>query len=447
MGYAPDTWQGLSDFLVGRGYKRAEIVRAGLAVKKESINENSSNLSENSSDTHDRFRGRIIFPIFDLNSQVIGFGGRVFGEKEKTEVAKYVNTPNTLLYNKSRVLYGLDKAKGEIRKKDACILVEGYTDVIMAHQAGTSNVVATSGTALTPYQLKFIKRYSENLILGFDMDVAGDSATKRGIDLAQSLGFNLRVTRLLEGEDTADIILKNPKEWQIALENPKSILEFYFQSAFSGRNPKTPEGKKAISKILLPIIKRIPNNIERFFWVQLLAKRLEVEEECVVEELKKIKLSEDVYGLEPEEIVNLPQKSRKELLEETIAILILKEPENLKSLSEKDFQFFSSQIKEFLSLLKNKKSVNQAISKINKLNPQVGNLINHLLLKSEIEDEEEDTKGEFQNCLKEIRHLEIKDKLDKISKEIKKAEEEKNSKELQKLIEQFNQYSKSLNNF
>ncbi|PJB98316.1 MAG: hypothetical protein CO078_02160, partial [Candidatus Nealsonbacteria bacterium CG_4_9_14_0_8_um_filter_36_17] len=160
LGYSPDTWQGLSDFLVSKRYKQEEAERAGLSIK----NERGS--------FFDRFRGRIIFPIFDLNSQVIGFGGRVFKEKDKTEIAKYVNTPNTLLYDKSRVLYGLDRAKLEVRKRENCVLVEGYTDVIMSHQAGILNVVATSGTALTPYQLKILKRYSENLILGFDMDVA-----------------------------------------------------------------------------------------------------------------------------------------------------------------------------------------------------------------------------------------------------------------------------------
>ncbi|NCS32765.1 DNA primase, partial [bacterium] len=161
LGYSPDTWQGLSDFLVSKGYTKAEAERAGLSIKDER------------GSFFDRFRGRIIFPIFDFNSQVIGFGGRVFKEKDKEEIAKYVNTPNTLLYDKSRVLYGLDRAKLEIRRRDTCVLVEGYTDVIMSHQAGIFNVVATSGTALTLWQLKILKRYSENLILGFDMDVAG----------------------------------------------------------------------------------------------------------------------------------------------------------------------------------------------------------------------------------------------------------------------------------
>ncbi len=429
LGYSPDTWQGLSDFLVSKGYTKAEAERAGLSIK----NERGS--------FFDRFRGRIIFPIFDLNSQVIGFGGRVFKEKDKEEIAKYVNTPNTLLYDKSRVLYGLDKAKLEIRRRENCVLVEGYTDVIMSHQAGILNVVATSGTALTPYQLKILKRYSENLILGFDMDVAGDLATKRGIDLAQSQGFNIKVVRLQAGKDAADIISKNPKEWETALAMAESILEFYFETAFSAKNPKTPEGKKEISKILLPILKRIPNQIEKSFWLQKLSKNLEVREEDLREELKKTKLSEEIYGLEPEELVDLPQKSRRELLEERLMVIVLKSGnKNLNLIEEKKNSYFSLKTQEILTNLKKDPNFSPE-----KLSPEVQNYFNYLSLEAEVEEiEEKDIEPEIKTCLKEIQSLEIKNKLDELSKEIKKAEEEKNSKKIEELTQEFNQLATEL---
>ncbi|MDO8265172.1 MAG: DNA primase, partial [Candidatus Parcubacteria bacterium] len=253
LGYAPETWQGLSDFLVGQGYKREEEVKAGLTVAK------------GGSDFFDRFRSRIMFPVFDLNSQVIGFGGRIFGSDEfiaKAEQtgngAKYVNTPATMLYDKSNVLYGLDKAKLDIRKKDACLLVEGYMDAIMVSQAGFQNVVAASGTALTLNQLKTLKRYSSNLLSAFDMDIAGNSATDRGIDLAQAYGFNVRVITMPVGLDPADVIQKDEKEWKSLAENSKSIIEYYFENALSKYDPKTPEGKKDISKIILPKISIVP---------------------------------------------------------------------------------------------------------------------------------------------------------------------------------------------
>jgi DNA primase len=420
LGYAPDVWQGLSDFLTSRGYKKEEVGKAGLGI------------SSDQGSFYDRFRGRIIFPIFDLNSQVIGFGGRIFKEKDKAEIAKYVNTPNTLLYDKSRVIYGLDKAKVEIRKKDSCILVEGYTDVIMTHQAGTQNVVATSGTALTPEQLKILRRYSNNLILGFDMDVAGDTATKRGIDLAQIQGFDIKIIRLPEGKDAADVISTNPKEWEKAISKPKSILDFYFESAFSGRNPKTPEGKKEISKILLPVLKRIPNQIEKSFWIQRLAKDLGAREEDLREELKKIKLEENFYGLEPEEIINLPPKSRKELLEERLVTLILKSPQNLNLIEKKFLPYFSPEIQEILTQLEKKENPNS-------------DPFNYLALKAEIEEiEEKDILPEIKYCLNEIQSLEIKNKLDQISLEIKKAESEKDFKKTEELTQKFNQLIKGI---
>jgi DNA primase len=276
---------------------------------------------------YDRFRGRIIFPIFDLNSQVIGFGGRVFTKtkgKEEETTAKYLNIPNTLLYNKSRVLYGLNRAKVPVRKEDSCILVEGYTDVIMSHQAGVENVAATSGTALTPYQLSILKRYSKNLITAFDMDIAGDSATKRGIDLAQAQGFDIKVVDLPEGKDPADVVSEKVDDWKGIVKKARSILEFYFDNAFSRFDRVGPEGKREISKMLLPVIKRVQNKIEQSFWVKELAKRLEVSEESVEQELKKYSSvkTEQVKKVEQENFSPTPLKTRRELIEEKIISLI-----------------------------------------------------------------------------------------------------------------------------
>lgn len=421
LGWSPDSWQGLIDFLVSKGYQKQELVKAGLVIRNEK------------GSYYDRFRTRIMFPVFDLSSQVVGFGGRIF---KSEDTAKYMNTPATLLYDKSRILYGLDKSKVEIRKKDFCILAEGYVDVILGHQTGFENMVATSGTALTPFQLKILKRYSENLFTAFDMDVAGDTATKRGIDLAQAQGFNIKIVVLPEDKDPADVISENPKEFKKFIENAKAILDFYFENAFSKADPKTPEGKKEISKVLLPVIKRIPNKIVMSFWVQKLAKKLEVKEETVREELKKVKLEEETFGLEPEEIIELPQKSRKELLEENLIILALVSPSLLNSISKEDFDFFSSKISQIISCLKNEK----------KVPPELSDFFNYLSLKAEIEGEEEEEEigKEFEDCLKEIKFLGIKNKLDKISQEIKKAEEEKDSKSSSKLIEEFNYWTKQI---
>ena len=435
LGYAPDTWRGLSDFLVSQGYTGEEIEKAGLAIKNEKGN------------FYDRFRGRIIFPIFDLNSQPIGFGGRIFEKIKNSKfqipneaMAKYINTPNTMLYDKSRILYGLDKAKLEIRKRDFAILVEGYIDVILCHQTGFPNVVATSGTALTPYQLRILKRYSENLLTAFDMDIAGDWATKRGIDLAQSRGFNVKIITMPKGKDPAEVISKNLENWKKLVESSKSILDFYFETTLAKFDKKTPSGKKEISKILLKVLKRIPNRIEQAHWIQKLSTVLEVREEDVRVELQKIKIGTPEEEIETKELP--AQKSRKERLEERLVTLILKSPENFSLILKEDFDFFSPKISKTLSYFK--KEINR-LDEI-KPPPELADSINYLFLKSEVEElPEQNLEKELKTCLKEIKTLEIKNRLNQLSQEIRKAESEKDTSKVQELMQEFNSYSKSLN--
>lgn len=428
IGWSPDTWQGLSDFLVGKGFKRDEVVRAGLTFKNEKGNYS------------DRFRSRIIFPVFDLNSQIIGFGGRVFNNTK--EVAKYINTPATLLYDKSQVLYGLDKAKVEIRRKGYCILVEGYIDVIMVFQSGFENVAATSGTALTQNQLKVLKRYSENLLTAFDMDVAGNSATKRGIDLALDHGFNVKVITMPESQDPADIVLKDQSSWEGLVEGAKSILEFYFEVTFSKFDSGTAEGKKEISKVLLPVIKRIPNKIEQSYWIQQLSGKLGIKEEIIEQELKKASLagSEDFQTFSkdlPAEADEKGQKTRRELIEERITSLILRYPQNLGLIPEKCICLFSPQTKTILTSLR--ADPKSDIS-------QNSEFLAYLTLKAEVELDEEsiNQEEEIQTCVREMQIIETKSKLDEISQFIKTAEEQKDFQKVDNLVQDFNKLAKDL---
>ena len=420
LGYAPDVWQGLSNFLISKGYKREEMIKAGLAVK-----------SEKKESYFDRFRARIIFPVFDLSSQVIGFGGRILENKKHDEVAKYVNTPNTLLYDKSHILYGLNKAGIEIRKKNNCVLVEGYMDVIIANQAGFENVVAASGTALTSYQLNILKRYSDNLLTAFDMDIAGDTATKRGIDLAQSSGFNIRIITMPEEKDPADVISQNPQEWQDFVLKAKTIHDFYFEDTFSKFDKNTLEGKKEIAKALLPVIKRIPNKIEQNIWLKDLATSLGVREEDVLEEFFKTKIDPPLFALAQKRGVEsetpLAPKTRRELLEERTIVLAIKCPAIFNLIQEENLSFFSPQAVKLIERLQNGEKDDE---------------INCLFLKAEIE-QIDNPENEFKDCLREIKSMVIKDKLGAISNEIKRAEEEKNFIKVQELVQQFNQYSKS----
>jgi DNA primase len=425
LGWALNKWDGLTNFLTSRGYSNQEIEQTGLAIKNEKGRH------------YDRFRGRIIFPVLDFNSQAIGFGGRIL--KADKEAAKYINSPATILYDKSRVVYGLDRAKVEIRKKDSCILAEGYIDVIMAHQAGIQNMVATSGTALTHGQLTLLKRYSDKLNLAFDMDLAGDAATKRGIELAQSQGFDLKIITMPKGKDPADVMLKDTKDFKAMIENSLSILEFYFDNAFSRFSEKTPEAKKEISNILLPVIARIPNKIEQSHWVSQLAQRLGVKEKDVEEELGKIN-TESFVRTEPvadegDREIELPKRLRKDLLEERLVTLISKAPQHLELIENELLNIFSVQAQE---IFKN-------LDKPDNFSKQTSDYFSKAIMQAELEImEEKEILPEIQFCLRELKFLEIKNKLDNISLEIKKAESVKDLEKVEELKNQFNEWTKKI---
>jgi DNA primase len=445
LGFAPDTWQGLSDFLVSRGYKREEAAKAGLAAKNQGGN------------FYDRFRGRIMFPVFDLNSQVVGFGGRIFGvQKEGTETAKYINISNTSIYDKSRILYGLDKAKMDVRKKDSCILVEGYMDCILSHQAGVSNVVAASGTALTPWHLNLLKRYSQNLILSFDMDTGGNEASKRGVDLAQKEGFNIKMTIMPEGKDPADVIVEQSgAAWQEVTEKTKPILEYFFNLAFVSYDPADIAGKKDIAKMLLPEIKKVSNNIEQNFWLQELSKRLKVREEDLEAELGKIKIEsapyeQTSYGQAAPFKNSLPeicQKPRKELLEEELLVLILARSQAIAEVQQEMIDVFDLPIKDIISKIKKDPKITQEdLQKQFEGAAGISDLLNRALLRSDIEKEQMEAFDEdFKACLEQIEKMQTKEALNKLSFEIKDAERSGELDRSKDLIAQFNNLAKKLN--
>lgn len=456
LGYSPDIWNGLTDFLIGKGYNREEIIKAGLAIRKE-------NPPAGGHDSYDRFRGRIIFPVFDLNSNVVGFGGRVF--KQQNETAKYINTPQTLLYDKSSILYGLNNAKLSVRKQNQCVVTEGYTDVIMCHQAGFENTVASSGTALTWQHLNILKRYSENLVLAFDMDVAGDSATKRGINLAEEQGFNIKIIEHYgegkEKSDPADIIAKNKQIWEESLAKAKSIMDYYFDSAFTKFDKNTPGGKKAIGKIILPAIKRLQNKIEQSHWIQKLAQMLGVKEDVVLEELAKVKIdfNQEVASKEIEQpsLAKDSEGQRKKIIEEKVIALILKNPDYIKLIEEEHYELFSEKIRKFLENLKqiislpedqlkkeeDKSDFKNLFETVIAGDNEFKNFVAALALKGDVAYEE-DGEDEIKLCLLQLKNIELRDKLNKISDNIKKAELQNDHQKANSLVEEFNKLTKEL---
>ena len=460
LGYSPDTWQSLSDFLVGKGYQRQEIIKAGLAIEKDG----------NRSDSYDRFRGRIAFPIFDLNSQVVGFGARVFKTANEKETAKYINTPQTFVYNKSAILYGLNFAKLPVKKENNCVITEGYTDAIMAHQAGFINTVAASGTALTSQHLEILKRYAENLILAFDMDLAGDTATKRGINLAEAQGFNIKIVDSYSGaKDPAEIILENPKNWSDLIEKARTIMDYYFDSAFEKFDENIPEGKKQIGRMILPAIKRIQNRIEQSHWIQKLSEKLGVKEDAVLQELSSLRgddsrrgnLDSRFRGNDNGEIASSrlggtrnDASTRKKLIEEKIISLIAKDPENLNLIEESYFPLFGEKTKSFLenlkNLAKNQPEAEVVLTDTNGLDAipknykdDFKNFLATLSLRAEIEFAEDGCQ-EIQLCLLRLKDINTREKLSRISNEIKKAEETGDNKKVSELMGNFNKLTKEL---
>ncbi len=455
LGYSPDQWRALSDFLVGQSYQRAEILEAGLAVA-----------SEKGGDSYDRFRGRIIFPVFDLNSQVVGFGGRVFGEKPKNESqpekvnAKYINTPSTPLYDKSRVLYGLNFAKTDIRRNDQCILTEGYTDVILSHQAGFTNTVSSSGTALTNQHLKIIKRYTNNLLMAFDADTGGDLATQRGIDLALNEGFNVKVIVMPHGLDPADVISQDAQKWAKFVEEAQEIMAFYFDTALNRFGLASALGKKQIGQFLLPRIKRIPNAIVKSHWVQKLADVLQVSEGAIIEEMSHIKLdnnnalsdssSAQAVSVSYNNVSqNGPPKSRIALLEQRITSLLFSCPEGLDLVDEEHLEMFSvAGAKDTIKALKTNpvESSEQAQAVCQRLSQErkeIKEFLDSVLFWSEVQPAE-DGLGEIQLCLDELKNLASRRTLQNIAQEIRQAEAISDSERLQNLIQQFNELSKGI---
>lgn len=277
IGYAPDSWDALDVFLMNKGFSGKEFVESGLGIK--------SDRRENS--YYDRFRNRVMFPITDSAGRVVGFSGRIFERGKKTDEPKYVNSPQTLIYDKSRILYPFDKAKEAIRKKNRCVIVEGQMDVIMSHQAGIREAVAVSGTALTEKHLEILKRLTDTLISSFDTDAAGETATRRSLDMAAEFDFNRKVAVIREGKDPAEAILENPKLWEEAVDQSVSIMDFYFSRAQARFNVKSPEAKKEFSRYLLPEVVKIANEIERAHWVGKIAQTLGLREEAVWMELAR----------------------------------------------------------------------------------------------------------------------------------------------------------------
>lgn len=274
LGYSPETWDAFTKEALGKGYKLEFLESTGLTIPKEDR-------------PFDRFKGRVMFPIQSMSGRVLGFGGRILTNDKKA--AKYLNSPESEIYHKSKVLYGIFQSKQAIAKQNNCYLVEGYTDVIQFNQAGIENVVASSGTALTPDQIRLINRLTKNITVLFDGDAAGLRASIRGIDLILEEGMNVKVCTFPDGEDPDSFAKKTPYEELVSYleENAKDFIQF--KASLLMNDAKNDPIKKAdLIRDMVVSISKIPDRIQREIYIQECSRIMDISEQVLVSTLAQL---------------------------------------------------------------------------------------------------------------------------------------------------------------
>jgi DNA primase len=288
IGYAPNAWDETLNYLLAKGYSEAELVDSGMVSEREG------------GGFYDRFRHRIMIPIRDARGRMAGFGARVVDPKD---VPKFLNSPQTPVFDKGRILYGLDKARKAIRMVDQAVIVEGYMDVIALHQAGFENAVSPMGTALSENQLRLLKRYSRRMVLALDADAAGSQATLRGLTVAREtldrqpdpifdarglvrhegrIDADIRVITLPEGVDPDEVVSEDPSAWPQMLDRAQTVVDYVLEVLTTDRDLEDPKAKAEIVQQVLPLIEDVADPVERETYRQNLARRLKVDERALL---------------------------------------------------------------------------------------------------------------------------------------------------------------------
>ncbi len=272
LGFAPAAWRALLEALKQKGYREDELEKAGLVKKSER------------GTYYDRFRSRILFPLCDSAGRVVAFSGRAVGQEGGAEVAKYLNSPETPLYDKSSLLYGYDRAKGAIRRFNFALVVEGQMDLVMSHQAGFPNTVAVSGTAFTPQHLSLLRRLTANLVVAFDADAAGMRSLGRVARMALAEGMEVKTVVLPEGSDPADCVRESPEAWRTAVKSSIPVVEHYLALLRAATRDERAY-VRAVRAEVFPLVAAMPHAVDRALWAGHIARALSVPEDTVREEI------------------------------------------------------------------------------------------------------------------------------------------------------------------
>ena len=439
LGFAPAKWDLLLSFLTKKkGFSPGDIEAAGLIIKSQKF--------------YDRFRNRIMFTLRDHRGNVVGFAGRLLDPDAKE--AKYVNTPETELYHKGELLFGLDVTKEAIKKEDQAIIVEGEFDMLQSFQEGVSNIVALKGTALTQSQAKLIRRFTQNIALSFDVDIAGDAAARRGIEIAENEGLNIKVIQVKEAKDPDEMIRKNPVAWKKAIKEAVSVYDFLIDSALSRYDPKTVEGEKGITNDVLPQLSSIGNEIVKAHFVKRLATLLDVSEEAILRQMAKIQKQIVSSGrTQKSESVKLSPLThdRRDLLEEYLLALLLQKGD--RALVQKMETYVQEgliqntvheKIASALVTFYEKASSFAIASFVKDLPPELLPTIDRLYLLDTEAIKPENLSVELENVIRELRVLLLRKQMRDITATMRQQEQTSSEKNINTLKQTFNSLSHRL---
>lgn len=374
LGFSLNSWEALKQYLVERGYTEGELLTAGLIIEAEA------------GKTHDRFRNRLMFPISDAQGRIVGFGARVLDDS----LPKYLNSPQTPVFDKSGILYGIDRARAAIKQQDTAVIVEGYMDVITAHQNGFSNVVASMGTSVTEKQVSTLKRLTRNMVLALDADAAGEEAMLRGVAHENTLDAEVKVIILPEGKDPDDVIKGDAQAWQKLLEDALPVVDYTFNMVTAELDLTTARGKSLAVDRLLPIVAEIRDPVRQAHYLQKLARLVKVSERNLEAALVRVKSSQAGYKVreqKPEAAARASQPALSNPLEEYCLALLLQHPElkdKCQNLSPEYFE--NSENREILAALQKAEDLESLKEELDStIHEYVDRLINKSLLDNQLE--------------------------------------------------------------
>lgn len=435
LGYSPDSWDSLYKFLRKKNFTDQQIFDAGMSTKS------------NRGNYIDKFRGRVMFPLVGLDKKYLGFTARILGEGQP----KYLNSPETPVFHKSGFLFGLDKAKVAL-KQEGAVFVEGSMDVVTANQNGIQNVLAPLGTSLTVGQLKLIHRYTNDVIFAFDSDLAGDTASRRAIELAEQEGLNVQVAMIPDGfQDLDELIKKDLKLAKQVLKEPIPAYDYYLVSALKRNNSKSPIGKKKIMDELVPIFSSLTDPVTRDHYIKKIASEVDVTEAVIADLLKNPAKQEGRQYTETREKTSSAFKNHTS--EEYALALLLRAPIDtaqtvLYKLGQKDFtdenllEIFND-LKKYLLGRKRKFEIQQFTKRFDE---NYREIVNNLYMWDlrDLGSREDLLDKELTKVFEFLKKRTAKRELKELAERIKRAEMENNRKELEKLTKEFQELSEKL---